>query len=208
MEPDRQPQKENPFMSKSINLSAFVLGAALLLPLAGVAKADTYKLDPNHTSITWHVSHFGFSEPSGKFMNVDGTLVLDETNPSTSSVRVTIPIAGLDTGLPKFDEHLKSKDFLDADDYPTATFASNTVDITGKDTAIVHGSLTLHGVMKPVDLKVKLNKIGENMFKKKTAGFSVTASFKRSDFGIMSYLPNVGDEVAIDIESEANVPTP
>ena len=70
----------------------------------------------------------------------------------------------------------------------------------------MHGSLTLHGVTKPVDLKVKLNKIGENMMKLKTAGFSATTSFKRSDFGITTYVPMVGDDVLIDIESEANVP--
>ena len=181
--------------------------AALSFVLSSPAfAADTYKLDPNHTAITWHVNHFGFSTPSGKFMNVDGTLVLDETNPAASKVSLTVPVTALDTGIAKFDEHLKSKDFLDAATYPTATYASDKVEVTGKDTAIVHGSLTLHGVTKPVDLKVKLNKIGENMMKLKTAGFSATTSFKRSDFGITTYVPMVGDDVLIDIESEANVP--
>lgn len=166
--------------------------------------ADTYKFDPNHTAITWHVTHFGFSTPSGKFMNVDGTLVLDEVNPVASKVSLTVPVTELNTGLAKFDEHLKSKDFLDAATYPTATYASDIIEITSKDTAIVHGSLTLHGVTKPVDLKVKLNKIGENMMHKKTAGFSATTTFKRSDFGINTYVPMIGDDVVIDIEAEAN----
>lgn len=184
----------------------FLATTALVLALAAPAQAaDTYKLDPTHTAITWHVTHFGFSTPSGKFMNVDGTLVLDEANPAASKVNLTVPVTELDTGLAKFDEHLKSKDFLDTATYPTATYASDKVEVTGKDTAVVHGSLTLHGVTKPVDLKVKLNKIGENMFHKKTAGFSATTSFKRSDFGITTYVPNIGDGVVIDIEAEANI---
>jgi polyisoprenoid-binding protein YceI len=194
-----------------INLaSRLLMGTVLSLALTApaFAAADMYKLDPSHTAITWHISHFGFSNPAGKFMNVDGTLVLDETNPVASKVNVTIPIDDLNTGVAKLDEHLKSKDFFDAANYPTATFVSNTIDITGKDTAVVHGALTLHGVMKPVDLNVKLNKVGPNMMNKKTAGFSITATLKRSDFGILTYLPNLGDEVKIDIESEANVATP
>ncbi len=186
--------------------SRFLMGTVLSLVFTMPAfAADTYKLDPTHTAITWHVNHFGFSTPSGKFMNVDGTLVLDETNPAASKVSLTLPIAAMDTGVAKLDEHLKSKDFFDAATYPTATFVSDKVDVTGKETAVVHGLLTLHGVTKPVALNVKLNKIGENMFKKKTAGFSASTSLKRSDFGISTYVPMVGDDVALDIESEANV---
>lgn len=167
--------------------------------------AENYKLDPMHTAIVWHINHFGFSNPSGKFMNVDGSLILDEKNPTASKLNVTIPIANIDTDIAKLDEHLKSKDFFDAEQFPTATFVSNKVEVTSKDTALVHGTLTLHGIAKPVDLSVKLNKIGENMFKKKTAGFSATTTIKRSDFGITTYLPALSDEVKIDIESEANI---
>lgn len=81
-------------------------------------------------------------------MNIDGTLVLDRQNLTASKVNVTIPIAPMDTGVPKMDEHLKSKDFFDAATYPTATFISNTVDVTSKDTVIVHGTLTLHGYLR------------------------------------------------------------
>lgn len=79
------------------------------------------------------------------------------------------------------------------------------MELTGKDTANVTGNLSLHGVSKPVVLAVKLNKIAENMFKKHTAGFSATATLKRSDFGITTYLPGLGDEVSLNIQTEANV---
>lgn len=187
-------------------VTRIVLGSALVIGMAAPAMAaDTYKLDPSHTAITWHVNHFGFSNPSGKFMNVDGTLVLDKDKPANSKVEVTIPVGNIDSGIAKLDEHLKSKDFFDVDAFPTATYTSTKVDVTGKDTAVVHGNLTLHGVTKPVDLSVHLNQMGQNMFKKETAGFSATATIKRSDFGITTYAPALGDDIKLDIESEANM---
>jgi polyisoprenoid-binding protein YceI len=182
-------------------MGAFFSLAAALPALA----ADIYKLDPMHTAILWHVDHFGFSHPSGKFMHVDGALTLDEKNPAASKVEVTIPIATVESGVPQLDEHLKSKEFFDAATFPTASFVSDKVDVTGKDTAIVHGTLTLHGVAKPVALNVKLNKLGENFFKKMTAGFTASATIKRSDFGMNAYLPGLSDDVRLDIESEATL---
>jgi len=193
-------------MLKKKTITRLLMISALSMSLTAPAvAADTYKLDSMHTAVTWHINHFGFSNPSGKFMNVDGTLTLDEKNPAASSVNVTIPIATIDSGIPKLDEHLKTKDFFDVATFPTATFVSDKVEITGKDTAIVHGTLTLHGVSKPVALTVKLNQMGPNMMKKPTAGFSATATIKRSDFGMTAYLPALGDEINLDIESEANM---
>lgn len=167
--------------------------------------AETYKLDASHTAVVWQLNHFGFSNPSGKFMNVDGTLVLDEATPANSKVSVTIPIADINSGVPKLDEHLKTKDFFDVAQFPTATFVSDKVETTGADTAKVTGNLTLHGVTKPVVLDVKLNKVGENMMKKKTAGFTASTTIKRSEFGMGTYVPALGDDVKLSIESEANV---
>jgi len=193
-------------MLKKNNIASFLMVSVLSISLTTHAvAADTYKLDSMHTAVVWHISHFGFSNPSGKFMNIDGTLTLDEKNPAASKVNVTIPIATIDSGIAKLDEHLKTKDFFDVATFPTATFASDTVEITGKDTAIVHGTLTLRGMSKPVALSVKLNQMGPNMMKKPTAGFSATTTIKRSDFGMTTYLPALGDEVKLDIESEANM---
>lgn len=186
------------------------LRAALVLGLMGgtafsAQAAETYKLDASHTAITWHVNHFGFSTPSGKFMSVDGEVTLDEAKPEASSVKVTIQIDGINSGVPKLDEHLKAADFFDVAKYPTATFVSKKVTPTGKDTAKVEGDFTLRGITKPVTLDVKLNKIAENMFKLKTAGFTASTTIKRSEFGMSTYVPNLGDDVKIEIESEANV---
>ncbi len=131
--------------------------------------------------------------------------MLDETHPKASKVNATITIKNLFTGIDKLNEHLLSDKFFDEVKFPTATFVSTEVVLTGKDTAKVTGNLTLHGVTKPVVLDVMLNKIGENMMKKKTAGFSATTVLKRSDFGMTTYLPALGDDIKISIESEANL---
>ncbi len=185
----------------------FIPAVLSFIAFAGSAQAaaETYTLDPSHTGVNWSINHFGFSNPTGKFAMVQGSLVLDEAQPANSKVTATITIANLVTGDAKLEEHLKGKDFFDAEQFPLATFVSDKVDLVGKDDAKVQGTLTLHGVSKPVVLDVKLNKIGINMMKKKTAGFSITTELKRSDFGMNAYLPNLGDDVKISIESEANL---
>ncbi len=174
----------------------------LMISMPAQAAPVTFQLDPNHTSVLWHISHFGFSNPSGKWQ-ADGTLILDEQKPQDSKVNVTIKIASVDTGIPKLDEHLKSKAFFDADQFPTATFVSDKVKLTGKDTAQVTGMLTMHGVTKPVTLNVKLNKIGTNpITEKKAAGFSAETTIDRSDFGIETLSPALGNKVKVNIEAE------
>ena len=164
---------------------------------------DLYSFDPLHTTISWSADHFGFSSPSGKFTDVDGIIIINEKNPSLSRVDVTIKTNSLSTGLEKFDKHLKSNDFLDVENFPTAKFVSEKVTIVKKDTARVHGILTLKSISLPIILDVKLNKIGINSFsKKKTIGFSATTKIKRSDFNINYGLPGIGDNIKINIEAE------
>jgi polyisoprenoid-binding protein YceI len=186
-----------------MKLAQFVLPLALLASPA--LAADTYTLDPNHTNIVWRASHFGFSSPDGKWASASGEVVLDEAVPANSKVKVEIKLDGLVTGIPKFDDHLKSADFLDVSTYPVANFVSDVVEPTGKDTAKVTGTLTLRGVSKPVTLDVKLNKMGPHpMMNVPTVGFTATTVIKRSEFGISAYVPNISDEVQITIEAEAN----
>jgi len=184
-------------------LFLFILCLFFTLP---VFAAETYLIDPSHSSVLWHVNHFGFSNPSGKWMVGSGTLLLDETKPADSQVEVTIQVADIVTGIPKLDEHLKSKDFFDVATFPTAIFKSNKIDMIGKNKAKVHGILTVHGISKPITLAVTLNKIGVSPITgKKTVGFTATTQFKRSLLGINKYLPGLGDDVKIDIEAEANL---
>ncbi len=169
--------------------------------------ADLYKFDPNHTNINWSVSHFGFSNVSGKFIAAEekiiGKILIDEANPKNSSIEVEVKIDALSTGISKFDNHLKSADFFDIEKFPTATFISKSVVLKDKNRAEVFGDLTLCGVTKSVALEVKMNKIGTGlMTQRKTIGFSATAKIKRSQFGMLFGLPGVSDEVKLQIEAE------
>ncbi len=184
-----------------------LFASALLLPFSStvIAAPETYTLDSGHTYVLWHINHFGFSNPSGKWL-ANGTLILDETKPQNSKVDVTIKTDTIDTGIPKLDEHLKSKAFFETDKYPTATFVSTKVTLAGKNKAKVTGNLTIHGVTKPVTLDVTLNKIGINpITTKKSVGFTAKTKIKRSDFDMTTLLPGLGDDVVIDIEAEGAV---
>jgi polyisoprenoid-binding protein YceI len=192
-------------------LARTLIASAIFLPFSSAAlaakasAAETFTLDPGHTYVLWHINHFGFSNPSGKWL-ANGTLVLDETNPQNSKVDVTIKMDTVDTGIPKLDEHLKSKAFFEVDKFPTATFVSDKVTLDGKNKAKVHGMLTVHGVTKPITLDVTLNKVGVNpITSKKTAGFTAKGKMKRSDFDMTTLLPGLGDDVKLDIEAEGEV---
>jgi len=175
----------------------------LFLNLSNIANAaDTYTFDPDHSYIQWHISHFGFSNPSGKWM-VNGSLTLDQKNPQLSKVTATIKLSDIITGINDLDKHLKGALFFNVAQYPLATFTSDKV-IPHGDSAKVQGMLTLHGVSKPVTLDIKLNKSGISpITNKMTAGFTGSTTLKRSDFGITTLLPGVGDDVKINIEAEA-----
>ncbi|HSW93500.1 MAG TPA: YceI family protein [Gammaproteobacteria bacterium] len=179
----------------------FILFALIFIQTT--AFAETYQLDNQHTYVLWHISHFNFSNPSGKWM-ADGTLVLDEKKLQDSKVNAVIHIATLTTGIKALDEHLMKPLFFDVQQYPDATFVSDKVNVTGKTTAKVHGILTVHGISKPVTLDVKLNRSGVSpITNKPTLGFTAKTVIKRSDFGMTALLPGLGDDVKIDIEAEA-----
>lgn len=167
---------------------------------------DVYKIDPTHSSIIWKADHFGFSSPSGKFSDLEGIITIDEKNPQDASIEVTIKTGSLVTGLSKFDEHLKSADFLDVIKFPKAEFKSSAISPSGKSNARVRGNLTLLGITKMITIDAKLNKIGINPInKKQTVGFSGKTTLKRSDFGMKFGLPNISDKVEIEIEIEATL---
>ncbi|CZG61097.1 TPA: YceI family protein [Legionella pneumophila] len=177
--------------------------AVFALPSYVYAEPQTLTLDNQHTYVLWKVKHLGFSTQAGKWY-ASGQLVLDKDNPQQSKVNVTINVDDIVTGIPELDKHLKSKLFFDTKQFPTATFVSNRVEVMGKNKAKVYGMLTLHGVTKPIILNVILNKAGINLLNdRETAGFSATTSLKRSDYGIKALIPEVGDDVEIEIEAEA-----
>ncbi|WP_370449433.1 YceI family protein [Legionella sp. km772] len=179
---------------------AALFGLLSALPLHA---AEKFTLDNQHSYVLWEIEHLGFSKQVGKWY-VDGFVLLDKDHPDQSKVEATVKIAKLVTGLPELDKHLMSKSFFDEKKFPTATFISNKVDVLNDTSAKVSGLLTLHGVSKPVTLMVTLNKTGKNPISNKmSVGFTATTTIKRSDFGMDTLLPSLGDEVTLSIGAEA-----
>jgi len=172
----------------------------------GGSKAGAYRLDPAHSKITWSVSHFGFSTYIGQFATVNGALKLDPNDLAATVLEATVDARSLGTLNPALDTHLKSPDFLDTAKFPTATFKATKVTRTGDRTADIAGDLTLHGVTRPVVVQATFNQAGPNpLVKTYQLGFAGAARIKRSDFGITSYVPAIGDEVTLTIEAEFRV---
>lgn len=166
---------------------------------AASVQAGTYKVDPDHTQVVWSVDHFGFSRLYGMVGSMTGTLSIDPARPAAATVAIDIPLSGLTVTSSGFARHLATADLFDTAKFPTARFVSRSVTVNGTNASIA-GDLTLRGVTKPLTLNATLHGTGANpMNKKQTVGFSATATLKRSDFGLGYAVPNVSDEVKLDI---------
>ena len=176
----------------------------ILSPINFVFAADIYKIDPNHVSIIWQADHFGFSSPYGKFNTVEGEVLLDEKDLQNSSVKIVIKTNSINTGIERFDNHLKTSDFFNVDQFPEIIFESSAIQPSSNNSGTIRGFLTLLGIKKPIELQIKLNKIGLNpISQKKTIGINASTKIKRSDFNMKYGLPGIGDVVKINIEAEA-----
>ena len=181
-----------------IFVMAFLFLLAAVLPAR--AGEDTYDLDKPHTQILFSVDHMGFSHSNGKFLGYEGHFKLDYDHPEHASVEAVIRTGSVDMGDPAWDKAVKG--IFKTDKFPDMTFKSTAVRLQSKKTADVTGNLTLLGVTRPVTLHVTFNKEGRNPFGKYICGFSASADIRRSDFGMKDYLPMVGDDVHIVIETE------
>src|SRR5882672_3618167 len=189
-------------LSASLSLASADL--ALAQPVASAdpsaVKAGTYKVEANHTQAGFSVLHLGFSNFFGVFSGASGSLVLDPAKPSAAKLEVTIPTESVQTTVAILDKELKGDKWFDTAKFPTATFASTKVVLSGKDSAVVTGNLTLHGITKAVTLKTHFIGAGVNPLDKSfTVGFEAIGTIKRSDFGVATYLPLIGDDVHLTI---------
>lgn len=183
------------------------LVAATILASTPALAAEEWQFDHAHTMIGFTVDHLGYSTTYGAFTDFDGTILLDQDDPSNSSVSVTIAAASVDTRYADRDAHLTAADFFDVENNPSIMFESTSVNVTGDNTAEVTGDLTMLGTTNPVTLDVTLNQLGPNPFMETpTAGFSATATLNRSDWGMDFGVPVIGDEIAVIIETEVIQP--
>jgi len=179
--------------------------AALLALASAPVLATSYTLDPNHTQVQFIWNHYGFSNLTAQFGKVEGTLDFDASDPAKSTVNATVTMASINTNSKKLDEKIVASDYFDVAKFPAATFKSTRVEKGAMpDKLEVTGDLTIHGVTKPVTFDVSVTKVGDHpMRKAPAAGFDGTATIKRSDFGITTYLPMAADEVKLHIVAEA-----
>jgi polyisoprenoid-binding protein YceI len=169
---------------------------------AAAVQAGTYALEPSHTRVVFSVSHMGFSTWYGDFTGASGVAHLDPRRPTASQVQVSIPTASVTTTNAKLDGELKSADWFDAGKYPTISFKSRGITVTGPNRGIIEGDLSFHGVTRPVRLEARFNGAGVNPLSKAyTVGFDATAHFKRSQFGVTKYVPLIGDDVNLLISA-------
>jgi polyisoprenoid-binding protein YceI len=181
---------------------ASVLGIlALATPLA-LAQTSTWAPDKAHSEVDFTILHMSLTNVRGRFGNIGGTVVWNDADITKSTVNLTIDVSSVDTGVGARDNDLKSPNFFDVAQFPTATFVSTSISKTGGGLQI-SGNLTLHGVTKPVALQVEGPKGPiTGMDKKPHSGFSGTTTIKRTDFGIGAKVPSavVGEDVALTFD--------
>jgi len=188
-----------------------IVGMLVLVSLAWASAgvAATYAVDPAHTAVLFHIRHL-FTTVTGRFERFDGKIVYDEKAPAKTQVSGSIDAASINTNVEKRDNHLRSADFFDVEKFPKITFQSsgvNDLDSSGKK-GKMQGTLTIHGVSKPVVLDAVFVGKGKDPGGKERAGFHGTTTINRKDFGLTwnkalesgGFL--VGDDVTIEIDVE------
>lgn len=185
-------------------------------PSSAPVPAGAYTLDKSHASLTFKLSHLGFSNYTARFASFDAKLQFDPATPAAATIEATIDASSLELPSPPagFTETLKGEQWLDTAKYPIITFRSTKVEPSGDNKARITGDFTLRGVTKPVTLDATFNGgyAGHPMDPNARIGFSAEGKFKRSDFGIAYGIPapgttmGVGDEISVMIEAEFSGP--
>ena len=173
---------------------------------AGARAADTYKIDPVHSSVGFSVRHMVISNVKGKFQEFAGTIVLE--NNKLIEATGTIQTKSVDTGVAQRDQDLRSANFFDVEKFPTITFKSKRVEKKGEEFVLI-GYFTMHGVTKELSLPVKLSGPVKDPWGNSRIGLETRTKLSRKDYG-MTYNKAleagglvVGDEVEIEINAEA-----
>jgi polyisoprenoid-binding protein YceI len=189
--------------------NSFLGAAVLAVASAAGAQTTSWAIDSAHSQAAFTIRHMGISNVNGRFGNVSGTIKIDPNDLTKSSVNATIDTTTVDTGVAQRDGHLKSPDFFDSAKFPTMTFVSKSI-ARSEDGYTISGDLTIHGVTKPVVLKVdapEKEQLGPD--NKLHRGFSATTTIHRQDFGLTwngtlkSGDSMIGDDAKITLDIEA-----
>jgi len=179
--------------------------AALVVVVAGgsLALADTYGVDPVHSSAVFRIKHAEASYLYGRINAPEGTVVYDAAKPESSSFEVTLKADNIDTGNKMRDGDLKGPNYFNAKEFPTLTFKSTSVKKADETHLDVTGDLTIHGVKKSVTVSIEHTGDGKSMKGTAVSGFETTFTINRADFG-MKEQQGVGNEVKIMVSLEGD----
>jgi polyisoprenoid-binding protein YceI len=188
--------------SRLIPFFAGFLGLLAVSALPARA-ADAYQVDPVHSAVLFRINHLGIGNIYGRFNSFSGTFAFDDKNPADCKLEMEVKVDSIDSGNGMRDGHLKGPDFFAAKQFPTMSFKSTAMKALDEKTYEVSGDLTLHGVTKP--LTVKVERIGSGKDPRTGSprtGWETTFRIKRSDFGMKYLLEGVGDEVQVIVAVE------
>jgi polyisoprenoid-binding protein YceI len=188
---------------KRMLLSPLLL-AGLAWPVAALAQAQGYRLDPVHTRVAFAVDHAGFSAALGTVPGSTGAIAFDPGDWRATRVDIQVPLQRLDLGEDAWNH--AARRMLDAQRFPVARFVSDSVEPVDATHAAVCGTLTLHGTSRPLCLQATFNQLKRQPLPpfRRTLGVSATTVLFRSEFGIDDWLSMVGDVVELRIEVEAH----
>lgn len=168
----------------------------------------TWQIDPAHTEINFSARHMMISKVRGSFETFSGSVTFDPADLAKGSVEVSIDTTSINTRNEQRDGHLKSPDFLDAENFPNITFKSTGAALTGSNAGTLSGDLTIRGVTKPVTLDVEYGGTAQSPWGTTSAGFSASTKINRKEWGLTwnQALETggvlVGEEIAINLEVE------
>jgi polyisoprenoid-binding protein YceI len=184
-----------------------ILGLLLAVVAFGgsALAADEYKIDPNHSSVNFAVTHMTVSTVNGRFNSFEGKVLLDDKDITKSSVNVTIKTSSINTDNTSRDNDLRSANYFDVEKFPDITFQSKSVEKKGSD-YVAHGTLTIHGVAKDVDLPFELKGPVDAGKAGKVMGAHASLTISRQDYGVTkSPTAMIGNEEKIDINVETHL---
>lgn len=185
-----------------VAITVFVILGTLTLFSLPAAAADTYQVDPVHSAAIFRIKHLGIAYVYGRFNDLSGTLKVDDRAPEDSFVNISVRAENVDTHNVQRDNHLRSPDFFDSKQFDIISFRSKSFTRVGEGTYEVTGDLALHGVTRPLTVKVQRTGAGKDPWGGFRIGFETTFTISRSDFGMNFMMDGVGDEVRIIVSVE------
>lgn len=181
---------------------SFAVALVALAVAVPASAAETWSVDPVHTTVLFKVQHFGAGKFIGRFNATTGKVVWDEKDLAKSSIAVEVRTDSVDTASADRDKHLKSPDFLNVKQFPTMTFKSTKIEKGEKD-YVLTGDLTLHGETHPVTARFEITGRGKGMKGEDRIGAEATFKISRSAWGMKGMVGPVGDDVEITVAVEA-----